>query len=1004
MPETQTAYMPRILLILLFAIITRNQLQAQSPDTLEAYRLLTIADSIYGKARTNYDQARTYYLEARELYHEAGIYKQEIKCLLRAGNASYRRQDYDTARAIYEELVSFAQQHFPDDLNTLSTAMSNIGAIYSIKGRYTEARVLAEKSLELRRSGLGETHKRTGESLYNLGTIYLELGEFDLAINAYRDALPVYFKHYGENDRRVSAVYDNMGILHDKWGDPNRALEYYEKAMEITLTNNGPDHWLLAYGYHNSAISLRALGQYEKAKAYLEKSISIGKPFELADLLGGNYSSLGNLYKTLGDLENSLQYFKTAYSYTQEKLGNEFPKMIIYGAEVGHIYSEMGEFEAAQDYFTSAIDLGKKAFKGRHSYSAQAYLYQAEMYRKQGRFDAAEQSYDQGLKSISRTDGIPTSFDQIMDPPIYFDILTQKAELFEGQYDSSSQSSDLQSALFTLEQAISLLDVIRSGYLTDQSKLFLQSNALPVYEHAIDLCYQLYTLSKDESYLRLAFRFSEKNKATLLAGSLQAANRNSFHGIAPELLKQEQSLKAQLDEVNQLLIETSQEAATSERDSSLSLLTNEQFAIKHTYDSLLTAFRENHRNYYDLKYNVEVTEAVAVQQDLQPHEALLSYFWGDSSLYAFILTRDHIDLFSIADPDKQEADIQHILKTLNSPQAPFFTQSETAFELYQHLVETPLSNRPATTRLIIIPDGVLAYLPFEVLLSQLPASGVGDRDLPYLIRNYTIQYSVSATLLMRTQTTAPSRLAYVGFAPEYGNSQTLASSDRGPEDPPVFGALLGARDEVDAAQRLFGGEAYLGSAATESQFKQMLTAPGVLHLAMHAVADDQNPQTSRLIFTDESDSTEDGQLFAYEIYTLNIQSQLAILSGCNTGMGTIKRGEGVMSLSRAFMYAGCPSIAMSLWPARDRSTSQIMTVFCEELLAGKTKDDALQAAKLKYLQSADPLKAHPSNWAAFVLVGDSSALNRQTGLHPAWWILFGLIGVMGAGILLFRNA
>lgn len=996
--------MPKIFLLPLFVILVLNPIQAQSPDTLESYRLLTIADSIYGKARTNYDQARTYYLEARKGYHKAGIYKQEAKCLLRAGNASYRRQDYDTAKITYEELASFTKQYLPDDLNTLATAMSNIAAIYSIKGRYAEARVLAERALELRQSGLGETHKRTGESLYNLGTIYLELGEFDLAINAYRDALPVYFKHYGENDRRVSAVYDNMGILHDKWGDPNRALEYYEKAMEITLANNGPDHWLLAYGYHNSAISLRQLGQHEKAKAYLEKSISIGKPFELADLLSGNYSTLGNLYTTLGDLERSLQYFKTAYSYTQEKLGNEFPKLILYGAEAGRTYSEMGKFEAAQGYFTSAIDLGKKVFKGRHSYIAQTYLFQADMYRKQSKFEAAEQSYDQGLISISRTDGIPDSFDEIMDPAIYFDILKQKAALFEGKYESIAQLTDLQSALFTLEKAISLLDVIRSGYLTDQSKLFLQSNALPLYEHAIDLCHQLYPLTHDESYLRLAFRFSEKNKATLLAGSLQAANRNSFHGISPALLKQEQSLKAQLDQINQLLIETSQETATGGRDSTLSLLTNEQFSIKHTYDSLLTTFRKNHRNYYDLKYNVEVTEAAVVQQSLQAEEALLSYFWGDSSLYAFILTQDHINLVSISNPTQQEVAIQHILGTLNSPKAPFATQAETAFELYQHLVETPLGSNSILTRLIIIPDGVLAYLPFEVLLSQLPESGVGDRDLPYLIRSYAIQYSVSATLLMRPHTTAPSSLAYAGFAPEYGGSQTLASSHRSLEDPPVFGPLLGAQDEVDAAQRLFGGDAYLGSAATESQFKQMLTAPGVLHLAMHAVADDQNPQTSRLIFTNESDSTEDGQLFTYEIYTLTIQSQLAILSGCNTGMGVIKRGEGVMSLSRAFMYAGCPSIAMSLWPARDRSTAQIMSAFCEELLAGQAKDDALQAAKLRYLQSADPLKAHPSNWAAFVLVGDSTALNHRNRLHPAWWVLLGLIGVLGAGILLFRNA
>ena len=169
--------------------------------------------------------------------------------------------------------------------------------------------------------------------------------------------------------------------------------------------------------------------------------------------------------------------------------------------------------------------------------------------------------------------------------------------------------------------------------------------------------------------------------------------------------------------------------------------------------------------------------------------------------------------------------------------------------------------------------------------------------------------------------------------------------------------------------------------ATESNMK-LLNSTGILHLAMHALVDDQDPMRSRLLFSNQIDSIEDGNLYASEIYNLKLNSNLTVLSACNTGFGKIQRGEGIMNLSRAFQYAGSPNIVMSLWQATDGSTNQIMQNFFLNLKQGLSKDRALRQAKLAYLAQADPFQSHPYQWATFIYMGNTDPVN----FHSSYWI------------------
>ncbi|MEM9328027.1 MAG: CHAT domain-containing protein, partial [Bacteroidota bacterium] len=206
------------------------------------------------------------------------------------------------------------------------------------------------------------------------------------------------------------------------------------------------------------------------------------------------------------------------------------------------------------------------------------------------------------------------------------------------------------------------------------------------------------------------------------------------------------------------------------------------------------------------------------------------------------------------------------------------------------------------------------------------------------------------------------------------------------------------RQEVESISSYFRGNSFSGEEATEENFKANSEGGDILHLAMHAIVDDSDPMMSRMLFYNDHDSLEDGLLHAFEIYNMRIPARVTVLSACETGFGAMAKGEGAMSLARAFAYAGSPSVVMSHWPVDDKSTSELMTNFYRYLSEGHTKGSALQKARQDFLSKADVSRSHPFFWAGFVVVGDDSPVTRS---RWPWWIL--LIGVLITGGWLLRH-
>ena len=223
--------------------------------------------------------------------------------------------------------------------------------------------------------------------------------------------------------------------------------------------------------------------------------------------------------------------------------------------------------------------------------------------------------------------------------------------------------------------------------------------------------------------------------------------------------------------------------------------------------------------------------------------------------------------------------------------------------------------------------------------------------------------------------------------------------------PPSLPALRWSQNELTAISSILAGDTYFFKEATETIFKKKSQKAELIHIATHAIIDNAEPMFSRLLFTPAGkDDPDDGLLYAYELFNLKLKSKLVILSACNTGCGKLNRGEGIMSIARGFMYAGCPSIIMSLWQIDDQSTVDLMNTFYRQLAKKKSKDEALREAKLKYLENADAIKSNPLYWAGFISLGDPvpvKLVRKKCGYDIVIYIFIGICIMIGSGYFFF---
>ncbi|MEM1122517.1 MAG: CHAT domain-containing protein, partial [Bacteroidota bacterium] len=592
-------------------------------------------------------------------------------------------------------------------------------------------------------------------------------------------------------------------------------------------------------------------------------------------------------------------------------------------------------------------------------------------------------------------------------------ILYQKGLALKRAYVAQAvDEQGLMAAYETLLVGSQLADEIRLDFQSDFSKKALLNNAFGVYEELIIVGDLLHQVAPDQMELSVLFSFLEKNKSMLLLEALNDESAKQYANVPAFLLQRNKDLNRQIAFFENQLVRLKENGKTSD-DSDVFQLEEKLFQRRQNRQQLLTTIEQDYPDYFQLKYDKKLAGIADLQSTLPDSKtALLHYTLADDFLYVLGLTQSELAYHRQPIDSSFRANLNLLKKYVRtSPMGHSREQKaadkmayiQRANQLYGQLLQPILSQLPTVQNLLIVPDGALNYLPFEALLSELPdPSQTAYDQLKYVLYDYAIHYEYSATLWWQNrQRSAANNGQFVGFAPEYQGADLLAS--RGADQRPTayrfgqsnltFSPLAFNQDEVNELASTFHGNAVVGKTATESTFKSSAEDYGVLHLAMHAYVNDDRPDYSHLVFSESTDTLNDRFLYAYELYNMDLSADLAVLSACETGDGRLQVGEGVMSLSRAFKYAGVPNIVMSFWKADDFYTKKLMAHFYEFLASDKGKNEALQAAKQRQIVAAKDNKdaAHPFYWANFVLVGDATAVHFSSGNNWGYWLLGGII-------------
>jgi CHAT domain-containing protein/Tfp pilus assembly protein PilF len=883
---------------------------------------------------------------------------------------------------------------------------NEVGRNFYWKGAYDQAMAYLNRALETGLLRLGEKHFDVAVSYSHKGGVARAKGDYEQAIALHQKGLAIRLALLGEKDRVVAVSYNNIANAYLDKGDYDQALVFQEKALPIYLATLGEQHRNVAYLYHNIGDTYLLKRDYDQALVFHQKSLTLKQAVlgKRHPHVAWTYNALGEEYSEKGDYGRAIACINQALSIFQESLGTQHIDAAGSYDLLGRVYANKGDAEQARKFLKKSLAIKLAAFGERHPKVADSYTNLGQVYLDQGDYDQALGFYQQALgantTAFNDTDPyINPPLDNLLWETSLLASLKGKSQALAKRYSKPpGKPRDLAAAVSTCQLASQLIDQMRRGYNAEGSKLVLQKESSDLYDHAIQTALRLDEITNAAEHRQTAFLFAEKSKAGILLETLSETEAKRFAGIPDSLLAKEKQLRLDLAFYDNRLTEERLKRADAD-SAQIAFWQDKVFGLKQAYDALLLRFEKDYPDYYNLKYQVKTVSVSEVQQQLlDDRTALVEYFTGKDSIFIFAITKNDFTIKTSVKDSLFAQQIEQLRQGIIEQDFARYTQA--AVRLYQILL-APVASMLDGKNLIIVPDGALSAIPFEALLTHAvnPAGGLKDYpELPYLLEAHAISYAYSATLLEQEQRRRKqeTKRDYLALAPVF--PEGLPAGTRGAafikenfaEDSSqaapatrlrsflpatkteVTGIFARFENSYSLFERWFGNKSrvYLEREAKEEKLKSAdLSSYRFLHFATHGLVNEKNPKLSGLILTQENTtSKEDGILRLGEIYNLNLNADLVVLSACETGLGQIAQGEGIIGLTRGFLYAGASNVLVSLWQVSDMTTSDLMVDFYDKMLVGMSKAEALAEAKRQMIRR-DPGYAKPYYWAPFILVG-----------------------------------
>lgn len=878
------------------------------------------------------------------IFHTAGICKQE------AG-------DLPSAIAYYQKAVDLRVEiGHPSFHKAIGNAYDNISNCYYKQKQFFKAKDAAEKGhIYLIENVSRDTLVRVWAKLaHSQAKSYSIVGDIDNAVSFYETAIS-YGRFGPDKNVRgpVSKSLQELGFIYNQiLNKDTEATIFFDEAIEISDPEN--DYCFIGTVLHDQASLEMKKGCFEAAIKLANESIEVLKLCYDTAGVASNYNNLSIIYKRMSIRGNRRTNLELAEKYIL--------KARDWLMEDDFLYDNWGDIKVLQKNYPGAI-----------------------------------QDYTRAIKAI-----IP---DGLEETDLDTTLINDKNGLLTTVYSLArvyALQGDYRKSLETFKKAKVLIGSIRRDYQPDASKGLLSKKAKPIFGEAIKLCWRLYMENRDPVYAEEALLFSEASKSLILNDAVGHVRATTATGDS-SLIAREKRLSLEVTYWEKELATLQINTAATSRDSLIINARREMLDARKALSLFQDEIETDYPRYAQYLEENTVRSFADIQALLLDEYEYLEYFVADSAVFAFRLNgQQPLDFYKLDDVTLDlgtgHTDLRAAIESVRRAMKAYgdSTFFRPGYALYEALVAPVISD--TKDQLVIIPDGILYNIAFDMLPSRMPEDmntvkySVFDE---YLMFKKTISYQHSLVLGKRNYNSFGSGLAsFLGIAPVFSQADKVPFSDL-PFQP------LNNQTLSSELTSYYGAGSVKYIDISPDELRGIIGKYRIVQFDSHAFANNDNGDFSYVLI---KDGKEWKQVFTKDIYAMRMPgTELVILNVCSGGTGDLQEGEGFISLSRSFFYAGAQSVIAALWTVDDDATTKIAQLFHEELQNGKTKDIALNSARRRYIKSLDIKKdrfAHPYYWAALLPVGNMDAIEGlQSKAIPAyiWWAL----GALLVGVFVF---
>lgn len=895
---------------------------------------------------SNYPAALAIYGIAREVVAQIDDRDGVADVLIGVGTVYERQGDFASALDHFRN--ASAQYQEAGNQESLAFALERIGGVHRKQGDLALALEYSRNSLELAESGGYRDVELS--TLMSLGNVYYSLGEFNQALMSYEKVLPLFEKL--NRKMGISYALTNIGNIRYMQGDYRQALDFYHKSLAIEESVS--DRSGSASSMANIGLVHRQQGNYDVALDFYNRSLSLRETLGEKAGIANTLNYIGNVHYRRGNQAQALEYFQRSLAIKQtlgDKLGIVSS---LYG--IGQFHQSQGDLRRALDFYEKSLALAESS--GSRQWIANVLLGVAEAHHAQG-------SYPTALECANRATLISR---EIGSREMLWESLTIAGRVHRSRNDPAAARQAFDEAIANIEE----LRLQVPGSEQGRQRFF--ENKVSPYQEMVGLLVAQGNRGE-------AFSYAERARGRALLDVLNSGRINVTKAMSGQEQEREQKLKTELVSLNSQI---SRENRNAKPDAlKLRDLDGRLNKARVEYEAFQARLYALHPDLRVRRGETEIATAEEVRRVLPDgRSSLLEYVVAEDKTYLFAVTksesgnRQNVNLNVYTLEIKRKKLAEQVSAFRNQLANRDIAFRESASRLYDLLVKPAQGDLNGSTTLVIAPDSSLWELPFQALQSDAGR---------YLLEDHIVSYVPSLTVL-REMTTLRNKkpgiekatFGLLGFANPALDRQTVEPG-KPPRRDERLDPLPEAEREVKILAQLYGAKhsrVYLGAQAREDLLKSEAGKFGVLHLATHGILNDLSPMYSQIVLAQgQKTANEDGLLEAWEIMKLDLNSDLVVLSACETGRGRTGAGEGLIGFAWAVFVAGSPTSVVSQWKVESTSTTELMLRFHRNLRIGAqnpamkmTKARALREAAIGLLRTKE--YRHPFYWAAFVLIGD----------------------------------